>query len=101
MNKSQFIESFKEVIKKRKFNDISVDDVESVVNIFFSSIVEALLEGKKVELRGFGVFELRDYKGYAGKNPKTGKPINSKPKKIPFFKPSKDVIQIFDDSSGS
>ena len=59
--------------------------VQSVIN----SIVSALKKGHRVEIRDFGVFEVRKYGAYKGRNPQTGKTIQVKPKKLPFFKPGK------------
>ncbi|MCS6960969.1 MAG: integration host factor subunit beta [Deltaproteobacteria bacterium] len=101
MNKTQFIESLAEVLKEKKFNDFTIDKTKDLVEAFFSTITEFLLEGKRIELRGFGTFELRKYKGYQGVNPKTGKKVISKPKKIPFFKVSKDLVVVEDKSNKS
>ncbi|MCX7998912.1 MAG: HU family DNA-binding protein, partial [Leptospiraceae bacterium] len=68
MNRSQFVESLKSVVASKKFSDFDESKTDSVVRTFFASICEALLEGRKVELRGFGTFELRNYKGYNGIN---------------------------------
>lgn len=96
MNRTQFVQSLSKVLQEARFNDFDVGKTDELVEIFFSCIKEALLEGRKVELRGFGVFELRNYKGYSGINPKTGKRVKSAPKKIPFFKAGKDLIEILD-----
>ena len=59
----------------------------TVVDSVLGSITKALKKGHRVEIRGLGVFELREYKAYQGRNPHTGAPIQVKSKKIPFFKP--------------
>ena len=51
-----------------------------------SAITAALAGGEKVSVPGFGTFEIRDHKGYTGRNPKTGEPVEVKPKRSPFFK---------------
>jgi len=54
-------------------------------------MTETLIQGKHIELRGLGSFGVRKYKGYTGRNPKTGKQIRIKPKKLPFFKVGKEL----------
>jgi len=48
-------------------------------------------KGDRIEIRGFGSFTVREYKSYKGRNPKTGKNIDVRPKKLPFFKVGKDL----------
>jgi integration host factor subunit beta len=62
-----------------------------VVNILFDGITNTLKKGGRVELRGFGSFKVKKYKGYKGRNPKTGESIKVKPKKLPFFKCGKEL----------
>lgn len=58
-----------------------------IVDTFFKSIKASLAKKKKVHIRGFGSFEIRNYKAYKGKNPQNNKTIHVKAKKVPFFKP--------------
>jgi integration host factor subunit beta len=58
---------------------------------FFSSITESLSEGKKVELRGFGSFRIRQRNARIGRNPKSGQKVEVPSKKVPFFKAGKGV----------
>ena len=85
MNKSELIEqlSFKK--------DISNKRAEDVVNIIFSSLTEAMVDGDRIEIRGLGSFVIKDYTTYTGRNPKTGEPITVRPKKLPFFKVGKEL----------
>ncbi|MCZ6508867.1 MAG: integration host factor subunit beta [Acidobacteria bacterium] len=70
---------------------------ELVVNTVFDSIVESLRDGDKIELRGFGSFRLR-YRGpRIGRNPKTGARVEVPPKRIPYFKPGKDLRELLND----
>ena len=69
---------------------------DSVVCVIFDSIVRALRSGDKVEIRGFGSFHTRRRRSRTGRNPRTGAPVEVPPKKIPFFKPSKEVREIVD-----
>src|SRR5438045_5098868 len=67
---------------------------ETIVNIIFDSIVESLRTGQKIELRGFGSFRLRSRKSRTGRNPKTGEKVDVPSKKIPYFKPGKEMKEL-------
>ena len=69
--------------------DISKQEAEAGVNLFFQTIKEALQKGEEIELRGFGSFRFRQRGARAGRNPRTGKPVQVPPKKVLYFKPSK------------
>ncbi len=64
---------------------------ETIVETIFESIIEALQKGEKIEIRGFGSFRTRQRRGRVGRNPKTGAKVEVPAKKIPFFKPSKEL----------
>ena len=64
---------------------------EAVVESIFESIISALQTNDKIEIRGFGSFRTRERRGRTGRNPKTGAKVDVPPKKIPFFKPSKEL----------
>src|SRR5690349_6455234 len=64
---------------------------ESIVETIFESIIQALQKGEKIEIRGFGSFRTRQRRGRVGRNPKTGAKVEVPPKRIPFFKPSKEL----------
>jgi integration host factor subunit beta len=72
----------------------------SVVESVFSGIEQALADGKRVELRGFGTFRARHYPGYAGRDPRTGEPVVVEPKVLPIFKAGKALSECFDDEGG-
>jgi len=86
MTKSQLIE----IISENNPN-LSKKDIEFIVNNVFSNIKEALSSGDKVEIRGFGSFKIREKKGKIGRNPKTGEQVEVPPKKVPYFKPGKEI----------
>lgn len=71
-------------------------DAESIVETVFDRIVQALRGNDKVEIRGFGSFRTRQRRGRIGRNPKTGEKVEVPPKRIPFFKPSKELKQLVD-----
>ena len=85
MNKSELIE---ELAAKTGYNPKLTD---KMVRIFFHRIKAALSAGDKVEIRGFGSFTLKKYKGYIGRNPKTGETVEVKPKQLPVFRTGKDL----------
>jgi integration host factor subunit beta len=64
---------------------------EIVVNTVFESMSDALSDGERVEIRGFGSFEVRHYEAYKGRNPKTGEEVYVAAKKAPFFKTGKEL----------
>ena len=62
-----------------------------IVNLIFDGFKDALVKGDRIEIRGFGSFVTREYGSYAGRNPKTGKMVEVKPKKAPYFKMGKEL----------
>jgi integration host factor subunit beta len=64
---------------------------ETIVETIFDSIIQSLQKGEKIEIRGFGSFRTRQRRGRVGRNPKTGAKVEVPAKKIPFFKPSKEL----------
>jgi integration host factor subunit beta len=71
--------------------ELTRKDSEVIVETIFDSVVRALRTGDKIEIRGFGSFRTRQRKPRVGRNPKTGDRVEVPPKKIPFFKPSKEL----------
>jgi integration host factor subunit beta len=66
-------------------------DIEKLVNTVFETITTALVEGNRVELRGFGAFSIRERKARLGRNPRTGEAVNVDAKRMPFFKMGKGM----------
>jgi len=85
MNKSELVEALSNEM------DLTYKKSEEIVNIVFDSMSQALAEGGRIEIRGFGSFVVKDYKAYMGRNPKTGEVIRVRPKKLPFFKVGKEL----------
>ena len=85
MNKSELIEAL------RKETSLSGTKATEVVELFFDEMSNALVSGDRVEIRGLCSIYVKDYKGYAGRNPKTGEPTEVPPKKLPFFKCGKEL----------
>lgn len=70
---------------------LTVRDVERVVATIFDSITDALASGRRVELRGFGAFSTRARDARVGRNPRTGEAVPVDAKKVPYFKPGKEL----------
>ncbi len=75
-------------------SDLSKKDAEVIVQTVLDSIVESLKSGEKVELRGFGSFRLRERASRQGRNPKTGEKVHVPAKRVPYFKPGKELKEL-------
>ena len=91
MNKSDLIDL---LVKKEKLTEASA---KRIVDMVFDGFTEALKSGGRVEIRGFGSFTIKNYGDYTGRNPKTGKNIPVKPKKLPVFKAGKELKERVDE----
>jgi len=76
--------------------DISKPEAKMAVEIFFDSMTDAMVADDRVEIRGLCSFYVKKYKGYNGRNPKTGEIVEIKPKKLPFFKCGKEMKDRID-----
>jgi integration host factor subunit beta len=74
--------------------ELTKKHAEIIVNTVFDCIVESLKTGQKIELRGFGSFRIRNRGSRIGRNPKTGDRVQVPPKRIPYFKPGKELREI-------
>lgn len=83
-----------------KVTELPRKESETVVETIFESIIESIQKGQKIEIRGFGSFRTRNRRGRTGRNPKTGEKVEVPPKKIPFFKPSKELKDFVNNSAG-
>ena len=88
MTKAELVEEVSRV------SDLTKKHSEVIVDTVFESIIEALKRGEKIELRGFGSFRLRNRKSRTGRNPKTGEKVEVPSKKIPYFKPGKELKEL-------
>lgn len=88
MTKAELVDEVANVVQLTK------KQAETIVNIVFDSIVASLRAGEKIELRGFGSFRLRNRKSRTGRNPKTGEKVDVPSKKIPYFKPGKELKEL-------
>jgi len=69
---------------------------KETVDLIFDAMIESLLKGDRIEIRGLGSFAIRNYGAYTGRNPKTGESIQVAPKKLPFFKVGKELKEFVD-----
>lgn len=88
MTKADLIEDVSQVV------EMSRKDSEVIVETIFDSIIKSLHAGDKIEIRGFGSFRTRPRKARIGRNPKTGARVDVPAKRIPFFKPSKELKDL-------
>lgn len=91
MTKFQLIQKLME-----RSNSLAQQDAKAIVNTVFSSMVNALSSGERIEIRGFGNFTVRNYESYQGRNPRTGTKVEVLPKKLPFFKVGKELKERVD-----
>jgi integration host factor subunit beta len=82
--------------------ELTKKDAERLVEIVFESIIETLNQGEKIELRGFGSFRVRERGARRGRNPKTGDPVDIPAKRVPYFKPGKELKELInEDEAGA
>jgi len=94
IKKSQLIEK---LVTQMEDNNDGINNKQKTeiaretVNLFFNSIKNAVKEGDRVEIRGFGSFSIKEYGEYVGRNPKTGDKVKVSPKKLPVFRPGREL----------
>src|SRR5690348_7704400 len=77
-----------------QLGDLTRRDGEVIVDTIFESVIQALKTGDKIEIRGFGSFRIRQRKPRIGRNPKTGAKVEVPAKRVPYFKPSKELRDL-------
>jgi len=93
MTKAELVE------KVANTTQLTKKHAELIVNTVYESIVQSLKEGEKIELRGFGSFRIRHRGARIGRNPKTGDRVAVPPKRIPYFKPGKELKELLNSES--
>ena len=88
MIRSELVQSLLE-----EHRTLSPREVETIVSTFFDTITMRLAQGGRVEIRGFGAFSTRQRDGRKGRNPRTGESVEVAEKRVPYFKPGKDMRQ--------
>src|SRR5262249_16288933 len=94
LTKADLIEEVERVTELKR------SESETIVETIFESIIDALQKGEKIEIRGFGSFRTRQRPGRVRRNSKTGAKVEVPPKKIPFFKPSKELKDFVNGADG-
>jgi integration host factor subunit beta len=94
MTKAELIEEVSRV------SDLTKKHSEIIVDTVFKSIINALHRGDKIELRGFGSFRIRQRESRKGRNPKTGERVDVPAKKVPYFKPGKELKELINHGGG-
>lgn len=89
------------VVDVMRLGDLTRTDAETIIETIFDSVVAALRSGDKIEIRGFGSFRTRQRNPRIGRNPKTGARVEVPAKRVPFFKPSKDLRDLVNRTEGS
>ncbi len=93
MTKADLIEEVSRVVEMTR------KDSEVIVEAIFDSVVRSLRGGDKIEIRGFGSFRTRERRPRVGRNPKTGSRVEVPAKRIPYFKPSKELKDLINDET--
>jgi len=75
----------------RENPELRVEDVERAVDTFFNEVAESIAQGSRVERRGFGAFSTRQREARKGRNPRTGDTVSVPEKRVPYFKPGKEM----------
>lgn len=84
-----------------QLGDLTRRDGEVIVDTIFDSVIHALKTGDKIEIRGFGSFRIRQRKPRIGRNPKTGAKVEVPAKRVPYFKPSKELRDLVNPKEAS
>ena len=71
--------------------NLTHNNASEIIDLIFGGFTDTLKKGGRIELRGFGSFSVREYGAYTGRNPKTGKTVDVRPKRLPFFKGGKEL----------
>jgi len=82
-----------------KVTELTRKDSEVIVDTLFESVIKALRTGDKLEVRGFGSFRVRQRNARVGRNPKTGDKVEVPAKRVPYFKPSKELKDLINDGA--
>ncbi len=95
MNKSDLVENISERLKT-----LSRKEVDLIIDTVFDKMTEALSKGDRIEIRGFGSFEVRTRQARQGRNPKTGDKVFVTTRRVPFFKVGKELKEKINHNSG-
>ncbi|MBQ7584756.1 MAG: integration host factor subunit beta [Desulfovibrionaceae bacterium] len=88
MNKTEFIRKLAIEV------DIPLNEAKEILSIVVDALKNGLMEEDRIEIRGFGSFQIKNYKSYIGRNPKTEQQITVRPKRMPFFRAGKELKDL-------
>ena len=91
MNKLELIQTL-----SKSDNGLSKSEAKKIVFLFFDEMANALVKGDRVEIRGLCSFYVKNHKAYTGRNPRSGEKVKVESKKLPFFKPGKELKEMVD-----
>ena len=91
MNKAELIQALSDA------RQLPPAEARKIVETMIGLMKQQLLDGGRIEIRGFGSFEMREYKSYQGRNPRTGEKVTTKPKRLPFFKCGKELKDMMNE----
>ena len=95
MNKSDLVQ-----MVANKMPNLAIKDVELIVNTIFDSMTDSLAKDQRIEIRGFGSFEVRKRSPRLGRNPKTGEKVEVSLRRVPFFKVGKELKEKVNGNHG-
>ncbi len=84
------------VLKVAARADVTQKVAKVIVDTIFDGMKDSLIKGERIEIRGFGSFVVKNYQGYTGRNPKTGRLVEVSAKRLPFFKVGKELRERVD-----
>lgn len=79
--------------------NIPHQQAEEIIHLIFDNMADSMVRGRRIEIRGFGSFCVKEYGAYTGRNPRTGESIQVKPKRLPYFKVGKELRARVDQST--
>lgn len=91
MTKQQLIDSLAQEAR------ITKSMAGMIIDMMFQNMADTLAQGDRIEIRGFGTFQVRRYDGRQGRNPKTGEIVEVKPKRVPFFRAGRGLLERLND----
>lgn len=99
MTKSELMTRLAEVfVEKNRDTELQTKDIEYSVKVLVDTMTRSLAKGQRIEIRGFGSFDLNDRPARVGRNPKTGERVEVPAKRVPHFKPGKELRERVDSS---
>lgn len=96
MTKSELMARLAEIFAEKSDTQLVAKDVEYSVKVLVDTMTRSLAKGQRIEIRGFGSFDLNHRPARIGRNPKTGEKVEVEEKYVPHFKPGKELRERVD-----